>query len=276
MIEISNAEYRAMEGLSSTDIKAMAKSMAHFKYQQENPREDTPSLLFGRAYHKYCLEPDTFFEEFIIAPYVDRRTKEGKAKWQEFLDESKGKDVIDADTFQTICDMRTALYATPFAKKLLYGSHEKSFFWDNEETGLKCKCRPDSFGKLGNEYICVDLKTCSCAETQAFMRDAIKYNYDIQAVHYTEGLKANFGSNFKFIFIAQEKTAPYLVNILEADKYFMQSGRQLRAELLYDYKKCLERDEYPGYMGFGNEAEINTLSVSQRIKDTLYIEESEE
>ena len=43
---MSNAEYRKREGLASTDIKRMMKSMAHWKYFKDNPEEerDTPSL----------------------------------------------------------------------------------------------------------------------------------------------------------------------------------------------------------------------------------------
>ena len=71
---MTNNEYREHEGISSTEIKNMAKSMAYYKYCKDNPGDkDSVSLLFGRAYHKYCLEPDTFYDEFAIAPYCDRR-----------------------------------------------------------------------------------------------------------------------------------------------------------------------------------------------------------
>jgi len=98
------------------------------------------------------------------------------------------------------------------------------------------------------------------------MKSAIKLNYDIQAAHYCEGLKATFGKEFKFVFIAQEKTAPYLVNILEADEDFMRSGLELRQLMLEQYQECLKRDEWPGLMGFSDEAEINTLGVPGWLK----------
>jgi hypothetical protein len=73
---ISNKEYRAREGVSSTDLKKIAKSPAHFRYWKDNPEESTPALLFGRAVHKYVLEKDKFTEEFAVAPEVNRRAKE--------------------------------------------------------------------------------------------------------------------------------------------------------------------------------------------------------
>ena len=78
MESISNAEYRKREGISASDLKKMMKSMATWKYSVENPEEgDTPAFKFGRAYHKFCLEPYDFDNEWIVSPKFDRRTKEG-------------------------------------------------------------------------------------------------------------------------------------------------------------------------------------------------------
>ena len=170
MEEISNKEYRAREGLSSSDLKMMVKSMAHWKYYKDHPEDkDSQALLIGRATHKWILEPYSFYDEFAIAPECDRRTKEGKEIYNKFVAEVEGKDVISSSDFETIQAMRDALYATPFAKKLLDGQHEKSFFWVDEKTGIPCKARPDSYSKLGNKYICVDYKTTTDAETSAFI-----------------------------------------------------------------------------------------------------------
>ena len=170
--------------------------------------------------------------------------------------------------------MQSALYNTPFVKLFIKGEHEKSFFWTDEKTGIKCKCRPDSFGKIKDQYVCVDLKTTTNAETQAFMRDSMKFGYDIQAAHYCDGLEAEYGKPFSFVFVAQEKTAPYLVNVLQADDYFIASGKEVKDALLGKYKECLEKDEYPGYMD--EESGIQSLSVPNWIKDSLNTEVEEE
>lgn len=274
-LKMSNAEYRQKPGLSATDIKRMTQSMAHYKYFRDNPEDkDTPSLQFGRAYHKYCLEPSDFYNEFVVAPNIDRRTKAGKEEWKQFMDESFGLEIITQDTMQVLDDMRNALYATPYVKKLIHGKHEESFFWTNKEVDVECKCRPDSYGFLGKQPICVDLKTCRCAETEAFMRDAIRLNYDIQAAHYCEGLHEHFGKEFVFVFVAQEKTPPYAVNILQSDDTFMRSGSATRLILLNDYKKCVELNEWPAYMGFSDELQINSLGVPKWMEN-LYAGEEE-
>ena len=119
---MSNKEYRKAKGVSSTDLKKMARSPAHFRYWKDNGDEmDTPSLLFGRSVHKYALEKDDFFTEFAVAPNVDRRTKAGKEEFALFEAECVGKDVITADDFEKIKEMREVLYDTPFVKQLLSG-----------------------------------------------------------------------------------------------------------------------------------------------------------
>ena len=273
--EISNAEYRKKEGLSSSDIKRMMKSMATWKYFKDRPEEDTdtPSLKFGRAYHKFCLEPYDFDNEFAIMPKVDRRTKEGKEAYARFEKESEGKEIIDEELYDKLVDMRDVLYHTPYVKNLINGEHEKSFFWKDAETGIGCKCRPDSYGVFGSQNIIVDLKTCKDAETSAFMRDALKYNYDVQAAHYTAGLEEIYGKEYSFIFIAQEVKKPYLVNVLQADAYFMANGRDVRKTMLKTYKKCVELDEYPAYMGFKDDENFfNELSIPQWLKNAMEYE----
>ena len=158
---ISNKEYRAREGISSTDLKKIAKSPAHFRYWKDNEQEDTPALLFGRAIHKYVLEKDKFNEEFAVAPEANKRTKEGKAQWLLFQDQNEGKDIISLEDFEKIKAMRETLYQTPFVSQLLKGKKEVSYFTKDDETGLVIKCRPDCQTQVGDTHILIDYKSCS-------------------------------------------------------------------------------------------------------------------
>jgi hypothetical protein len=271
-IKISNKEYREREGISSTELKKIMVTPAHYRHWKDNPEEtDTPALLFGRAAHKYILETYDFYNEFAVAPNCDRRTQEGKAKWLLFCDQSEGKDIITQEQFEQIDAMRNAMLATPFVSKLINGEHELSYFWTDEDTGLKCKCRPDSINhKL---KIVVDYKTTDNAETEHFMKQAIRLGYDLQASYYLDGVKANTGEDYVFVFIAQEKKPPYAVNILQADDIFIRSGREVYKAMLQTYKECSETGNWYGYLG--QENQINSLGVPKWIENTLG-EESEE
>ena len=93
---MTNAEYRAHPAISRSDLFKLTKSPQHFRYEMDHPSPKTPSLIFGAALHKWVLEPDDFESEFVIAPNVNRRTKEGRAYWEMFLADNDGKEIISA------------------------------------------------------------------------------------------------------------------------------------------------------------------------------------
>lgn len=256
-LKMLSKEYRQHEGISSTDLKHMVKSPAHFRYYKDNPQEDTPALLFGRAVHKYALEKDDFFTEFAVAPNCDRRTKEGKAEWLLFQDQNEGKDIISADDFEKIKEMREVLYATPFVEQLLSGEKEQSFFMEDESTGLTLKARPDCITQIGDTFVLIDYKSCADASSEAFMRDAIKLNYDLQLAMYKHILDTLTGHEHSVIFIAQEKTPPYAVNVLEANQYFLASGNDMWRTYLDLYAECEKSGNWYGYI----DNEVNSLGL---------------
>lgn len=271
-IRIPNSEYRSREGVSSTDLKKIMKSPAHFRHWKDNPQEDTPALLFGRAAHKYVLETYDFFTEFAVAPVCDRRTKEGKAEWANFLDSANGKDVITQEQFEQIEAMRTAAYATPFVSKLLMNGEKELSFWGvDDETGLTIKCRPDCVTELNGQHILIDFKTCTDAENIKFCRDSIKFGYDLQLSMYRNILRQNTGHDYTVVIIAQEKTAPYVTNVFQLSENYLKSGEELYKEMLRVYKECSETGTWYGYMKNG----ISILGQPDDDSEEDY-EESEE
>lgn len=250
-IRISNADYRAREGISSSELKKIMKSPAHYRHWKDNPQEDTPALLYGRAAHKYVLETYDFYNEFAVAPNIDRRTKEGKEAWNKFVAESNGKDVVTEEQFKQIDEMRNYAYATPFVSKLLSGEKELSFWGVDEDTGLTIKCRPDCLTEWNGNHILIDYKTCTDAENTKFCRDSIKFGYDLQLAMYRDILKQNTGHDYMVVIIAQEKTAPYVTNVFQLSENYLEGGRELYKEMLKVYKECLETDNWYGYMRDG-------------------------
>ena len=246
---MSQKEYRAAEGISRSELFTIDKTPLHFKYQQENPKEDTKSLKFGRAAHKYILEKDDFFNEFTIEPIIDRRTKAGKEKYQEFLADLRDKESISADDFQIIQDMYASIQSNPVAVTLLTGEHEKNFFWTDDMTGEKCKCRLDCLSEYeGKKYI-VDYKTTDSCEDGHFERACRKYGYKFQAGMYTEGVFQNTFEQYGFVFVAQEKSAPYAVRVYFCTPEFVAQGYDKFRELIGIYHHCKETGNWYGYEG---------------------------
>jgi hypothetical protein len=93
--QITNEEYHSLPSISATGLKTFLKSPAHFKAQKGN-NEDTPAFRAGRMIHSGVLEPETFYDNYgLIEPDtflhlfpvcdVDRRTKEGREKWNSIV-----------------------------------------------------------------------------------------------------------------------------------------------------------------------------------------------
>lgn len=256
---MTEKEYRQHPAISRSALWKIAESPEKFKWYMEHPQEPTAALIFGQAFHKMALEPETFYNEFAVAPNCDRRTKSGRESWNDFCNDSIGKTVIDTATHEKIIDMVAALYAAPYVKKLLNGEREKAVFWTDEMTGEDCQARYDVFTEVNGQPIIVDLKTTADASTDGFMRHAINFGYDFQAAMYSEWVKHTTGQTPLFVFIAIEKEPPYSVNILQADEAFVQHGYDVFRELLGTYHDCKVNDNWWGYLGaYGV---INNLNI---------------
>lgn len=246
---MSQKEYRAAEGISRSELFTIKKSPLHFKYQQEHPKEDTKALRFGRAVHKYILEKDDFYNEYAVEPIVDKRTKAGKEEYQLFLDNLGEKEPISVEELDVIKEMYEAIQVHPLAAALLTGVHEKDFFWTDEETGEKCKCRPDCLTEYEGQKYIVDYKSTDSCEDGHFERACRKYGYKFQSGMYREGVFQNTFEDYGFVFVAQEKTAPYAVRVYFCTDEFICEGYDIFRELLGIYHHCKETGVWFGYEG---------------------------
>lgn len=250
---MTEQEYNLAEGVRRSDLWLINDSPEKFKYAHDNPQEPTPALLFGSACHKMVLEPETFSDEYAIAPVCDRRTKDGKAIWEEFSEENQGKTIITAADGEVMVDMEAALNRCSLAHSLIHldGETEVPFFWTDAETGEKCKVKLDRLiNCLDGRVAVVDYKTAASAQTDAFNRSIFKHGYHVQAAMYTEAVQTSKKLDYRpvFIFIVQEKKAPYAVNVVQVSPDVMEVGSKLFHKLLKTYHACKELDDWPGYL----------------------------
>lgn len=249
---MNEQEYNSAEGIRRSELWKMNDSPEKFKWYLDHPVEQTPAMAFGSACHKMVLEPDGFCDEYAVAPAVDKRTKEGKEAWAQFISENEGKTVLSQDDVDVMNDMREALFGCSLADRLIYGKGEteKAFFWTDPETGEKCKIKCDRIVTWKRRRYIVDYKTCMCAETFRFNSEIWKFGYYFQAAMYAEGWKiANKKRKLPgFLFVAQEKKPPYSVNVIEVSEEVMQAGLAKYHELLGKYHNCKMLGAWPGYM----------------------------
>lgn len=253
---MTNAEYHSHPAVSKSDLDLISRSPLHFKTAKETPKAQTESMLLGSLVHKLVLEPDDFDNEYIVAPVCDRRTKQGKEIWNDFMESSAGMSVITEglkSKAESIAD--AVLKDTAAACILRNGQAEQSFFWTDDETGVECKCRPDYLKSNG---IVADLKTTSDASPESFVKTAYDYRYYVQAWWYLHGLHQCGIKADDFIFIAVEKEPPYAVCIYAADELMLELGERTAKENLKVYAECLKSGQWYGY---SSGPDIRSLSL---------------
>lgn len=220
---------------------------ALYKYERDNPPPSKDVFDYGTAAHRLVLGVGA---DIVGVDAADWRTKEAKAQRDQIR--ARGCTPILLSDMACIEEMALAIRSHPIASALFDpegGQPEASLFWQDEDSGVMCRGRVDWLPYAsGNRLIIADYKTARHAEPQAFARDAASYRYHMQAAWYIDGVKAlGLDDDPAFVFVVQEKTAPYLVTVVELDISALYAGRTLNRKALDVYAECAANDTWPGY-----------------------------
>ncbi|MGP1680346.1 MAG: PD-(D/E)XK nuclease-like domain-containing protein, partial [Burkholderiales bacterium] len=245
---LPNAEYHSGEGISKTGLDLFNQSPALVQWSRDCPRDDEVMAAdFGDALHAILLEPDRFDREFIVAPECDKRTKEGKAVFAQFMAVSEGKTVLSAEEHKKLLLMRGSALAHPTARWLLNtpGSVEDSIYWIDEPTGELCRIRPDK--RLSEHHVIVDVK--SCDDIGRFQKSLEDYRYWFQDGMYSEGYERTFGEAPGFLLLVVQKTRAlnrYPVDVFELTPEGKQEGRDEFRRLIGLYHDAKVTGDWAG------------------------------
>ena len=253
ILNIPDSEYFAIKDrCSASSIKgAFQRSPAHYKAEQAK----TDALNFGSIAHKAILEPKEFRDVYIVAPKFDKRTKAGKEAFANFEAIKGNRQSITPEEQQKVFAMRKAFADHRIAVDILKKATAIEQVILFELFGVPFKAKLDIICEpLG---MVVDYKTTQSAAVSSFKRDFIKYGYDIQAFVYLEAAKAAGYKVDKFVSIAQEKDAPFAVNVFNTSDEALDLGHFKTEDLCKRWYECFERDEWPCY-----EQEIHELQLS--------------
>ena len=252
---MTEQEYSQAPGVRRSDLWRMHESPEKFKWFLEHPPEETPALVFGAMAHKLLLEPESFDDEYAVAMPMDRRTKEGKALWEDFQNSVNGRTVVSYDDFEKAAQMAAKVMESPLAKRLLRGRHEVPLFWTDGDTGIKCKVKLDVLHEEDGRYSVVDYKTAASARTDIFNQSIFRNGYFLQAYMYSEAVMKAYSLTERpdFYFIVQEKTAPYAVNVVEVTEDVMLAGMDCFRECIGLLRQCQESGYFFGYNGLYGE-----------------------
>lgn len=259
VIEDNKAYHSDTTAISKSRLINFSKTPAYFKWVEDNPLPRSDDLLTGSAFHKLVLEPETFADEFVVSPKFDKRTKLGKEQASMFFEENESKDIITIEQLDIISAMRDSVNLNRYGSLLLKGKHEESMYFTDELTGIRCKIRPDCYKIVNDRVIITDLKSCKSASPEDFMKDIVRYGYDVQSYMYSIGVSLTLNvplENVSFVFLCVEKTAPYLTAIYEVSQDILDRGEMLFRKYIGMYKYCLDTNNWYGYNGFTNAPQI--------------------
>lgn len=234
--------------ISASGLKQIAISPRHYfeRYLNLNAVPvSSPAMAFGNVVHTLMLEPFTFEQRYIVAPELDRRTKEGKQAYADFEALSEGKEVITLQDYSNALAMRLEARSSKVVTDLLdYSDKEQVYTF--EIMGIKCKMKADAINDLADAII--DIKTCKDASPSGFGKDAFNLHYLLQAAFYIDGYYLATGINLKrFVFVAIEKTPPFITAVYELRAEQLELGRQQYLTALQTYKNCLEANDWQAY-----------------------------
>lgn len=280
---LTNDEYHSGPGVSSTMLKVLAQSPLHFEaaYVAKNRRMRREKGVFslGSAIHAAILEPERFAAEYVREPSADDlrgallsaddykaaakahglKVSGTKAELRAalitagadvvFHDDAyaalvNGRNALSAGDMETCVAIAASLRSHPSAKTLFSkGLAEQSFYWEDPETGILCRCRTDWL----TPGAIVDVKSTIDASPAGFGRSVWNYRYWVSAAFYVDGVKAVTGLELPFIFAAWEKTPPYASGFYFAAEDMIAAGRAEYKRLLRVLRDCVIRENWPGY-----------------------------
>lgn len=259
--DLSNEAYHSIDSLSSTGIKRLLQSPAHYRWDMDNPREQTESMLLGTALHMAVLEPVLYADQLVVVPASAPKKPtaaqraaakptpaaiESMAFWGRIeAEQAAGKLVLTEAQHDRVSGMVRAVQRHPMSEMLTDGAAEISFQWDDARLGIPCRCR---FDYLRQDGIAIDLKTTVNASAEDFAKSAANFGYHLSAAHYGNGHEHLLDASLKaFVLLAVENTAPYCVAayVLESDAILFGKDRVEEAMLLY--KQCRDSGYWPGY-----------------------------
>ena len=245
--DLSFSDYLALDRLSPSGAKVLTRSAAHYRHYRDNPPTETPALRIGKAVHALALEGRAAYEAaFAVAPECDRRTREGKAVWGDFIAASEGRTVLTVTEAELVEGMAGGILSHHLAPALLAdGTPELSMLWDDPETGTPCKGRMD-LARLEVGAI-LDLKSTLDASPAAFARSCLAYGYHVQQAAYMAGAAALRADVRDFVILAVEKAPPFAVGIYRLPDAALELGRRRWGEACALYAQCLESGRWPGY-----------------------------
>ncbi|MEE4419600.1 PD-(D/E)XK nuclease-like domain-containing protein [Streptomyces bugieae] len=249
---LSAEDYHAdRTSISSTGLRKLLAPgcPAQFKHDRDNPRAPKKEFDLGNAAHADLLGEG---HDIVVLDYPD--WKKAEARQGRDAAYAAGQVPLLPKDYKQVKAMTDAVRRHPIAGPLFApgsGIAERSIYWNDPTTGVRCRVRPDWLKQLPGLTLCVDFKTCADANPDAVSKAIRDHAYHQQDPMYIDGIEAAglAPDGCRFIFVFQSKTAPYLVTVRELDQQSRDIGRAKNERALRIYADCTATDTWPDWTG---------------------------
>ena len=219
-----DAEYRAIDALSNSDLVAWAKG-------EQDKEPDAKALILGTAFHAKVLEPDVAERKIVILKERQTRKSYDGPDGMWVLNNSQGKTLDACYESATKHPQLSKLVGLAQADR---SRCEVVVVWIDERSGIKCKAKIDQI----TDNAVYDWKTTN-SEPDSFSYSIGAFMYFVQAAHYLIGAKmcGVEVENFRFACVSKRKDKGHVGWIQEVSPDLMSAGIKTREILLGLYAK---------------------------------------
>ena len=229
-----NIETLNQRPLSYSSIKEFAKSPRHYINYINAKREPSKEMNMGSLIHALLMYPSEINKQFAIAPDVDKRTKDGKAAWEQFLLSSDGKIAVTESELNEANSIVDMALSSKEVSTLISNCTAFEQEFRHEIQGLPYRGFVDG---LANDFI-IEVKTMSDASPQNIIREFYNRKYHIQAGLYSSVY------NLPVKYIIVETKAPYNFLVASASDDYIQKGIEELSWLTSRFKLCMDMDAF--------------------------------
>lgn len=258
-------EYHRHRALSYSGAKLLLPPScpALFRWVMDHGRPPKREFDLGHAAHAEVLGVGAEIEILqtdikkatktapaVIGDATNRRS--GYTQDHEKEIRKTGKVPLLREEYDRVLEMAAAIRAHRTASALFnpdHGQPEVSLFWHDDEYDVDRRSRLDWLPNPRNGRLLVpDLKSTNSAAPEKFARSVFDFSYDLQAEFYTDGIRAlDIAEDVAFLFVAIERTPPYLITVSQLDEDARRIGRAKTDRALATYAECVATDTWPSY-----------------------------
>jgi hypothetical protein len=237
--------------ISSSGLRALLNPgcPAQFKYDRDHPQAPKREFDLGNAVHTAVLGEG---HDIVIVDYPDYKKADARAERDAAY--AAGKVPLLPKEKVQVDEMAAAIRRHKDAGPLFapgMGIPERSIYWTDPVTGVRCRVRPDWLIVRPEITVIVDLKTTTDANPEACSKAIESYSYHQQGALYIDGVQAAGlapeGARFFFTFVS--KKPPYLITVRELSDQDQDIGRGRNEAALRIYRDCIANDEWPDWTG---------------------------